>query len=532
MTNPEGGITRYEYGSFQGDYPIVNPMNAGLPASDQICEQTLAESTNPSLGRPLKSVQFPGSSNKVINTIAHGGRVIRQVMADGSEMQFRYKVIGGCVGGVAGSNKPLRTCSAINDSCEISYERALRGEHVYGGQIIQTTMTDPKGRETTQRYTPQGTANIQISAQGQVASYPRDKVGRLSATVGILGAYATNTFDVKGNQTRKVDILGRITDITYDAAWNKPNSITRYLDSGNGSGGIPISTTNTYHPTTGNLMTTTNAEGQTATYTYNSRGQVLTVTNPLGHQTSFTYNTAGDLTRVTDPLNNATNMEPDLAGRTTRLTDPLGYTTRIERNNLDQTTKIIDANLGETILAYNGKHSLASVKDALNQTVEAYQYDEMDRPTTRTDASGKLETTTYDQKGNATNHTDRRGQAASMTFDEMDRPITSTYADGSSITNTYDALGRLVKLVRNGGSNLAETFVYQLDAADRLQQLTRTAGTTVTTLNYQYDSLNRVTSRQVNGEPTVKSQNCCKFDSSDQVFSPLFGLKLGDRTHA
>ena len=89
-----------------------------------------------------------------------------------------------------------------------------------------------------------------------------------------------------------------------------------------------------------------------------------------------------------------------------------------------------------------------------------------------------------------------------MTFDEKDRPITSTYADGSSITNTYDALGRLVKLVRNGTGSLAETFVYQLDAADRLQQLTRTAGTTVTTLNYQYDSLNRVVSRQVNGEST------------------------------
>ena len=152
-------------------------------------------------------------------------------------------------------------------------------------------------------------------------------------------------------------------------------------------------------------------------------------------------------------------MELDLAGRTSRLTDPLRYTTRIKRNNLDQTTKIIDANLGETILAYNGKHSLASVKDALNQTVEAYQYDEMGRPTTRADASGKLETATYDQKCNVTYHTDRRGQATSMTFDEMDRPITSTYANGSSITNSYDALGRTVKLVRNGVSTLAEIHI-------------------------------------------------------------------------
>ena len=78
------------------------------------------------------------------------------------------------------------------------------------------------------------------------------------------------------------------------------------------------------------------------------------------------------------------------------------------------------------------------------------------RPTTRTDASGKVETTTYDQKANVTNHTNRKGQATSMTFDEMDRPITSTYADGSRITNTYDTLGRLVKLVRSSTGTLAE----------------------------------------------------------------------------
>jgi RHS repeat-associated protein len=297
--------------------------------------------------------------------------------------------------------------------------------------------------------------------------------------------------------SRIIDSLGRITDMTYDPAWNKVATVTRYLDNG-----TAVTSSNTYHPVSGNLMTSTSPEGYTTIFTYTAKGQVETVTNPLGHVTRFEYNLAGDLTKTTDPLNNEVQMEPDLAGRITRIIDPLNFVTRIERNGLDQTTKIIDADMGETVLAYNTKHQLASITDPQNQVVERYDYDELYRPTQRTDASGKVETTRYDATGLADRHTDRRGQVTSSTFDEKDRPLITTFADGSTIRRTYDAVGRLSRVVRSG-AGLDESFLYTLDNADRLIQLARTAGSRTDTITYQYDSLNRVTQRSVNGEITT-----------------------------
>jgi len=350
--------------------------------------------------------------------------------------------------------------------------RAERGEHVFGGTIAAVTVTDPKGRTTTTRFTPRGNAAAATDEQGQPAVYKRDSVGRLSETRDVLGRTMQYTFDNRGNLTQTIDSLGRITNMQYDTQWNKPTTITRYLNngSGNANGGTPITSTNTFDPANGNLLTTTDALGNISRFTYNPKGQVTTSTNPLGHITRFDYNSAGDLIKVTDPLLNEIAMEPDLAGRTVKLTDPLQYITRIERNNLDQTTKIIDANLGETTMAYNPKHQLASVTDPLNQIVERYSYDDLYRPTQRT--------------------------------------------DGSQIERRYDAVGRLVKLIRSGGTGSNnqtivpdETFAYTLDNADRLTQLTRVAGSgagsRTDTLTYQYDTLNRVTSRTANGVPTT-----------------------------
>lgn len=496
VTNPEGGVTRYEYGSFQGDYPIT--ASGSLPSGqthDASCIQILNNSQDPDLGVPIKTIQYPGTTAKTVNTLGHGGRVLRQILADGSEYRFRYTVVGGCRAANPGLPVAIRTCSALNDSCEQSYERAQRGEHVFGGVISAVVVTDPKGRETTVRFTPQGTASGQTNEQGQPSSFKRDSVGRIIESTDVLGRTMKYSFDAAGNVSRMIDSLGRITDMTYDLRWNKLATVTRYLN------GQAITSSNTYDPVTGNLLTSTTPEGHTTTVTYTLKGQVQTVTNPLGHVTRFDYNPAGDLIKITDPLNHAVVMDPDLAGRTTRITDPMNFVTRIERNALDQTTKIIDADLGETVLAYNAKHQLASVTDPLNQIIEQYDYDDLYRPVQRTDASSKVETTRYDAIGQADRHTDRKGQVTTSTFDEKDRPLTTTFADGSIIRRSYDAVGRLVKLVRSG-AGLDETFTYRLDNADRLTELVRVTGSRTDTVNYQYDSLNRITQRTVNGEPT------------------------------
>jgi hypothetical protein len=76
-------------------------------------------------------------------------------------------------------SKLHRTCTAANDNCIESYDRAERGEHIFGGVIAAVTVTDPKGRETTVRFTPKGNASAQNNELGQPANFKRDNVGRI-----------------------------------------------------------------------------------------------------------------------------------------------------------------------------------------------------------------------------------------------------------------------------------------------------------------------------------------------------------------
>lgn len=57
-----------------------------------------------------------------------------------------------------------------------------------------------------------------------------------------------------------------MTDISFDATWNKPTSITHYLD------GRPIVNRMDYDPANGNLTRLTDVLGNETRMTYNAPG--------------------------------------------------------------------------------------------------------------------------------------------------------------------------------------------------------------------------------------------------------------------
>src|SRR5690606_29383482 len=90
-------------------------------------------------------------------------------------------------------------------------------------------------------------------------------------------------------------------------------------------------------------LTTTDAAGQTTTFTYNARGQLLSETNPKGETISYTYDTNGYLIAVDGPLpgtNDVSTFTYDASGRTQTKTDESGYTVTFEHDDLDRITRI------------------------------------------------------------------------------------------------------------------------------------------------------------------------------------------------
>jgi YD repeat-containing protein len=154
-------------------------------------------------------------------------------------------------------------------------------------------------------------------------------------------------------------------------------------------------------------------------HTYDSAGQQTTITDPLNHAVTLGY-ALGDLVSASDALGNTASRFLDAGGRVVRSTDPVGNVTSFNFNALNDLTKITDAKAGETSFAYDGNGNLSSLTDARNK-VTSYTYDSMDRLATRVDPLSRSESYAYDLNGNLSRFTDRRGKVTSFQYVEFPR---------------------------------------------------------------------------------------------------------------
>ncbi len=134
--------------------------------------------------------------------------------------------------------------------------------------------------------------------------YVSNATGSGCSTCTLRGNIA-NTFDGHGNILSTTDELGYTASYSYDSN-NNVTSVTQPSVSG----GTP-----------------------TTSYTYNSFGEVLTSTDPLGNVTTNTYDSHGNLTSVTTPAPgggaaaSVTQFAYNSLGELTQITDPLGHAT-------------------------------------------------------------------------------------------------------------------------------------------------------------------------------------------------------------
>jgi len=313
-----------------------------------------------------------------------------------------------------------------------------------------------------------------------------------------LYSYGYNGF---GHITNYVDPAGRTVSLRYDT-----NGIdlleVRQTRLGQNELLARISYNSQHRP-----LTSTDAAGQTTTFTYNPRGQLLTVTDPLNETTTFTYDTNAYLLSVDGPLpgtNDITAITYDLFGRIGTLTDVSGYTLTFNFDALNRVTRVTFPDSTFNQYSYNILDCVA-VQDRAGR-VTSYAYDSMRQLKQMTDPLGRRTLFEWCRCGSPKSIIDPLGRGTRWSTDVQNRRTVKQYPDGSQVNYVYE--NTTSRLRQRTDEKQQTTFIsYNLD--NSIQAISyENAQVPTPNVIYTYDpNYLRVTSMQDGIGTTTYSYN-------------------------
>ncbi|MGD8848664.1 MAG: RHS repeat-associated core domain-containing protein [Anaerolineales bacterium] len=406
-----------------------------------------------------------------------------------------------------------------------------------GEVTIERTVYDAEGRAVEQydgegnrvvalTYNPDGTTTI-TDANGNTRLDEYDERGALVDQTDPLGASMTKSYDQNFRPTELTDPAGNATVMNWsetganllgveDALGNQIS--LSYDELNNLTGIVDAQGQQTVFNYQDILLTsTTDALGNTTTYTYTPEGYLASVTDALGNTTSYTYDVYGQRTSMTDAVGSTWTYTYDDLGRLIESADPLGRVTRNEYDALGRLVKTIrnydplreqneenQYNITSEYI-YDSCCNVSSVFDTYGQ-VYRYSYDLSDRIVLITDPMGQSTSFEYDEVGNLIGTVDPLGRTAILEYDEFNRLIRTVDPMGGVWRNTYDIQGNIVSSIDALG--YATSFDYdplnrpivttnalggrtttEYDANGNITSITDPEGRTYT---YQYDAMNRL----------------------------------------
>lgn len=252
----------------------------------------------------------------------------------------------------------------------------------------------------------------------------------------------------------------------------------------------------------GMLLSATNPENGTVTYTYNTNHMLATKTDAKGQQFTYQYDSINRLTSITwqnapggpqalrtfiyDTNSLDGTFTANGTGRlvavqnaqftgtpgTMQLVEMFSYKPAGERDKkrLQIHENAQSLNLDATY-TYDNEGRTASVSYPLGGNTYTYSFDSIHRPSTLTD-----------QNNNQV--------VSSVQYNAANQILSMNYFTGSE-TRQYNSLGQLTSLVASGSSNLNLTYNYApgFNIGKITSMTDNISGETVV---YQYDSLNRL----------------------------------------
>ena len=437
-----------------------------------------------------------------------------------------------------------------------------------------TTVTDPKGNVTTNTYDwrnqliqvtqpdPDGAAgplpapftqrmyNSAFQTTSITSPDPDGSSGPLVAPVTTfaydgLGRLKTIT---QADPDQGGPLEAPVIDIGYDGA-SRMTSMT--APDPDGSAGPLIRPVTTYaYDLLDNLTTITSADpdgtsgSQTSSVTtavYDAAGQLLSATDALGGVTSLDYDNLGRVTKTTapDPDAGGPLTRPystylyDAVGNVLQTTDPLGRKTSyvydrlnrlVSRQDPDPDTAGSGVSIPTTTYVYDAVGNLKSLTDPSNNTT-SWDYDRMDRVTKETNPLGKLKLYEYDKNSNLTKMTDRLNRVTEYTIDNLDRTTKETWKNSSgtvvrTLNFSFDSLDRLTSTNDNTGGGNLTSLTYSYDTLSRpTQENQANAGLSAVTFNSKYDSHGNRTELKGSFGSQSDFKNSYSYDYLDRMTS-------------
>jgi RHS repeat-associated protein len=390
--------------------------------------------------------------------------------------------------------------------------------------------------------------------------------------------YEASQTDWNGNQTTYVNDrhgdpttinegvgspVARATTISYDSIWvHLPKQIiTQGLTANftyDGSGELltktltdttvttsPFTTSGQVRATTNSwsgflIASTTNPNGNTTKFTYDSTGALIKISNAMNQTISVTAHTGGGqpLT-VVDPNGVTTNLIYDARQRlltSTVITSAGPLTTA---NSYDATGNLIKTTLpdGSALTnTYDTAHRLTAITDLFHQST-AYTLDALgDRTKTNLTAvgnriqrqhsdnfdalgrtlqdiggAGQITTYGYDPNGNALTIRDRLGRITSQSFDALNRLSRVTDPNSGVTATSYDAHDRVLNVADPNGN--ATVYLYD-GFGDLIQQTSPDSGITV----YRFDADGNL----VHKEDAAGNVTNSTYDALDRILTTTF----------
>jgi RHS repeat-associated protein len=379
----------------------------------------------------------------------------------------------------------------------------------------QTVVTDPDGN---------------AGASGHTTTYCYDKSLRVLKTTDGNGHNRSSTYNSNGDVLSYTSATSAAYGYAYDMTDNRPLTASDPKSDGTSGG---LNTTLAYDDTNHGLLTdpvhwlphtSTDSQGNTQTYSYDSAGRVTGVDNGLtpptgqahnlvitpnsdgtvastkdgdGNQTSYSYDSSGDLIGTSQPTKSGTNVNESFThnsnGQLATATDGRGFKATYTYDGLDRITNIQYSQNGTNTssVAYTDDENgnILSRTDGTGQTT--YTYDRVNRLTQESLPGSRTNTYTYDDSGNLKTLVDAGGTttyaydgannvcwvlsgssanacasvpsgATSFTYYNDNERKDTNYPNGVKMTGTFDGPGRMteIKAVKTSTSTVLTDFNY------------------------------------------------------------------------
>jgi RHS repeat-associated protein len=291
-------------------------------------------------------------------------------------------------------------------------------------------------------------------------------------------------YNALGKDTASIDPIGRKFSYKYDA---NNIDLLEVRQSQKGANELLGSFTyNSQHLP----LTSTDASGLTTNYSYNTAGQLTSIINARKEATNLYYNPNNYLDSIVAPIKGAkVSFTYDAYGRIRTVTDPEGYTITKDYDALDRPTLTTypDGTYAQT--AYD-RLDPVHMRDRMGRWSHAI-YDSLDRPNVMQDALGRITQLIWCSCGSLAEIIDPLKQVTTFARDIQGRLIAKRYADGKGTTYTYENTTSRVKEVTDAKGQKTQ-FSYYVD--DNPKQKTYVNATIATpSVSFTYDSIyNRV----------------------------------------